>query len=277
MHPKDAKAIHASTAHPRHTAVKVVRWVYVFLIVGVIGGMLFFNGLDFLKDLRRSYNKHKQEGAVERMNLDMRIQHWVLMGSFVLLLFTGFAIKFPTAFWVTPFANLSHFWLVRFYLHRVAGVVFVLLCFYHLFFIFFKRRGRREFKALLPGLGDVKDALHMLFYYLGYKSQPARFGRYSFGEKAEYWALVWGAVVMSATGFVLWFYSQALSIWPKWVFDLCELIHYMEAILAGLAILVWHGYHVIFGPKAYPVNWTCLTGRMSEQDYQEEHPLDTAR
>ena len=60
-------------------------------------------------------------------------------------------------------------------------------------------------------------------------------------------------------------------------FDVSRTVHFYEAVLATLAIIVWHFYFVIFNPDVYPMNLAWLTGRMSEREMREEHPLELAR
>jgi cytochrome b subunit of formate dehydrogenase len=112
---------------------------------------------------------------------------------------------------------------------------------------------------------------------LGLRREPPAFDRFNYIEKAEYWALVWGTVVMTGTGLALWFENQSLRWLDKWVLDLATVIHYYEAWLAFLAIMIWHIYYVIANPEAYPMNWTWLTGRISEEHLRLEHPLEWER
>jgi cytochrome b subunit of formate dehydrogenase len=132
-------------------------------------------------------------------------------------------------------------------------------------------------KALIPKLKDLQDVIQMLRYYLGIAKEKPKFDRYNYIEKAEYWALIWGTVVMSVTGFILWFENISLRFLPKWITDVSTVIHLYEAILATLAILVWHFYFQFLDPHVYPMNTTCLTGKMKAEDYKEEHPLDYER
>jgi hypothetical protein len=91
----------------------------------------------------------------------------------------------------------------------------------------------------------------------------------------EYWALVWGTIVMASTGCMAWFKVGVGTVVPRWIVDDALTMHFYEAILATLAILVWHFYMVIYDPETYPMNWAWLDGRMSIEHYQHEHPLDT--
>ena len=92
----------------------------------------------------------------------------------------------------------------------------------------------------------------------------------------EYWAVVWGTIIMGATGLVLWFKIQVTHFLPGWAVDVATTIHYYEAVLACLAIVVWHFYHVIFDPDVYPLNRAVVDGGVSRQWLEEEHPLDPA-
>ncbi|MEW6367673.1 MAG: cytochrome b/b6 domain-containing protein [Acidobacteriota bacterium] len=95
----------------------------------------------------------------------------------------------------------------------------------------------------------------------------------------SYWALVWGSVVMAATGALLWFDNYFIQHLPKGALDVALVVHYWEAWLATLAILIWHLYAAVFDPRVYPMNPSWLTGRMPENIYGLEHAghLDQAR
>jgi cytochrome b subunit of formate dehydrogenase len=114
----------------------------------------------------------------------------------------------------------------------------------------------------------------MLLFNLGRRPRKPHLGRFSFMEKAEYWALVWGSVVMVITGFFLWFDNLAIHLFPKGFLDVMLVIHFYEAWLATLAILVWHMYGTVFKPGVFPGNPSWVTGKMPRDMYEEEHPAD---
>jgi formate dehydrogenase gamma subunit len=225
--------------------------------------MLFHNALDFMRKLRLHYERTKTPGGRLRMSLSMRIQHGVLALSFIALAYSGFALKYPQAWWAAPFSGHPEW---RSNCHRVAAVLFTLLSVYHVFFLAFSRRGRDELRAILPARADLVQPFQMLAFYLGWRKERPKFARYSYIEKAEYWALVWGSTIMIVTGgFLLW-EAWTLRHFPKWAFDVFETVHFYEAILACLAILVWHMYFVIFDPDEYPMKWTWMSGEDSPAD-----------
>jgi formate dehydrogenase gamma subunit len=248
----------------------VVRRIYLWLIVAVIGTMVVHNGLTFAKKVVARYRAAHL--TVLRMSLSQRVQHLLLGVSFTVLAVTGFALKFPDS-WVARMLGSNE--PFRRWSHRIAGVVMLLICAYHLVYLFATKEGRKLVKDFLPGIGDVKDAATNARYLTGLSRKKARFGRFGYAEKMEYWAVIWGTIIMGTTGLMVWFKLDVTRFLPRWAVDVALTIHYYEAILACLAIIVWHFYHVIFDPDVYPVNWACWNGRVSKEWYEEEHPLDT--
>jgi hypothetical protein len=115
----------------------------------------------------------------------------------------------------------------------------------------------------------------VLAYYFGMTAQRPAFLRFNYAEKAEYWALVWGMVVMASTGLMLWAKVSVGHLLPRWSLDVATAIHFYEAVLATLAIVVWHFYQIFLDPDTYPMNWAWWDGKMSREHYAEEHGLDT--
>jgi formate dehydrogenase gamma subunit len=250
---------------------------YLWLIFLTIGGMFIHNAIDYFARARLRLREHLFVGraTIERIHLNGRIQHGIMAGSFILLVITGFALKFPDAEWVQ--AVFLGNGAIRGIVHRVAAVIFIGLSFYHLFFILFTKLGRREFKAWMPRLQDVRDLPQMISYNLGLTEEHPRFDRFSYVEKAEYWALIWGTIVMAISGLALWAKTSVLQFIPKWGLDIFETIHYYEAWLATLAIIVWHLYMVLMRPGSYSSAWMWLTGKITREEMLEEHPLEWER
>ena len=179
-------------------------------------------------------------------------------------------LKFPDSFWAEPFVRWESEFAFRGLIHRIAAVVLMAAAVYHIIYLFAAKDGRRWVREMLPKLRDVRDAVQTVGHNLGYRPALPSYPRFNYAEKMEYWALVWGTVVMVATGIMLWAHNQMLEYFPKWVLDVATAIHYYEAILATLAIVIWHFYAVIFDPDVYPLKWTFLTGRAPEHELREE-------
>ena len=163
---------------------------------------------------------------------------------------------------------------VRGVTHRIAGVVLIGIGVYHLVYVARTRDGRRLLLDFLPAPKDATDAWGTMLYYLGLRSEKPEFQRFNYAEKAEYWALVWGLIVMAGTGVMLWAKISVGHLLARWWLDVATAIHLYEAILATLAIVVWHFYQVFFDPDVYPMNWAWWDGKMSFEHYREEHGLD---
>jgi len=148
---------------------------------------------------------------------------------------------------------------------------------YHLCYLFAAKRGRQLGMDMLPRWKDVKDAFVNLGYITGLSRNKPRFDRFGYIEKAEYWALIWGVIVMAGTGIIMWFDNYFIGLLTKLGWDISRTIHFYEACLATLAILVWHFYFVIFNPEVYPMSTAWLTGEISEEEMAEEHPLELER
>jgi len=156
--------------------------------------------------------------------------------------------------------------------HRVAAVLFMLTVIWHLVFLFATHRGRVFVRDIFPAGRDFAQFLRRILYNLGIRRKAPRFNRFSYVEKAEYWALIWGSAIMVVTGLLLWFDNWFIQFLPKGVLDVSLVIHYYEAWLATLAIVVWHLYSTVFSPHVYPMNPSWLNGMMPESMYRHEHP-----
>jgi cytochrome b subunit of formate dehydrogenase len=193
-----------------------------------------------------------------------------------ILVITGFALKFPEAFWASPIADVPMGMTFRGFLHRLSGIAILTLSGYHVLYLIFTERGRRIAWDMIPWLKDARDFWETLKnnLFINRPAKELKMGRFNFREKAEYLALIWGTIVMTATGFILWFKETWLMFFPMWTFDAARAIHLYEAILATLAIIVWHFYAVIFNPEVYPMNWAWITGYLTEHEMELEHGLE---
>lgn len=265
-------SVHVSDDRKRDFAVYWTTVFYLFLIFIVIGGMLVHNALDFGRKFRDIYAHRYLHHERMRFTSHERMQHHVLIVAFVLLAYSGFALKFSGAWWAAPLAWFDGDLDVRGWLHRISAVVFSVLAVWHGGYLVLTRRGRHQLNELRPRLRDLKDFISMLRYNLGRGGQKPEFGHYGYVEKAEYWALVWGSGIMIATGGLLWLANLSMRWLPKWVLDVAVTIHFYEAVLATLAILVWHFYFTIFDPEHYPLNLSIFTGKEAEK--KKVHPAE---
>jgi formate dehydrogenase gamma subunit len=246
-----------------------VRRFYLAMIVLVIGAMFVHNALLFHKKVAAHLRAAGR--PVLRMSLSHRWQHGVLALSFIVLAVTGFALKFPDSGLAAMLGSSEP---VRRWIHRIAGIVLLLVGLYHLIHILASKEGRRLVRDLFPVKKDLDDIRCAVRYLAGWSDEKPKIGRFGYAEKMEYWAVLWGTILMGATGLMIWFKLDVTRFLPRWAVDVALTIHYYEAVLACLAIVVWHFYHVIFDPDVYPLNTACWNGRVTEEWQKHEHPLD---
>ncbi len=261
---------------PGGTGGQIKYWVervYIWMIVLVIGGMVLHNGLDYFRKMQALYRQRRQwrQPAYERLNRSERIQHFLTLATFFILVVTGFALKFK---WSVPLISDQANVALRGWGHRIAALVMLATGVYHVFYVVFTARGRGHLWRMLPRWKDVEDVVGTIRYFLGIADHKPSFDRYTYVEKAEYLALVWGTVVMVVTGFLLWFQDEALRYLPMWGLDVATIVHFYEAVLATLAILVWHLYYVFVNPDFAPMSFTWIDGKLSRQLMEHEHALE---
>jgi cytochrome b subunit of formate dehydrogenase len=261
--------IHQQPGVARTPAAAIVKNIYVVLIAVVVGGMLLYCLIDFRRHIKLSNLKPQ----IQRMTKNAVWQHTMLIVTFTVLALSGFALRHGDAWWVDILFGWKGGFALRGTIHRVAAVLFLITTIWHVIYLTSKS-GRKFLRDMIPGLKDVTQAIQMIRFNLGMASVKPEFGRFSYVEKVEYWALGWGTIIMAVTGLMLWF-ENTLVAWISEAFlDVMLVIHYYEAWLAMLAVLVWHLYSSVFNPSVYPMNTAWLTGKMEKEKYHEEHAGD---
>jgi cytochrome b subunit of formate dehydrogenase len=272
-HPGISPALAATPIHGiggeglQTKAAEIVKKIYIVAIIIIIGLMV----LHWLIDLIRQIVLVMQKPQVRRMRIGELWQHTLLMLSFIVLVISGFALRFSDSWLTKIFFGWEGGFELRGTIHRVAAVVMIFVTVWHLIYLF-TRRGRTFFKDMMPKISDFREFVQRILFNLGRSKETPRFKRFSYIEKAEYWALIWGTVIMIITGILLWFDNFVVQFLPKGFLDVALVIHYYEAILASLAIFVWHMYSTVFSPQVYPMNPSWLTGKMPKDMYEHEHP-----
>jgi predicted CXXCH cytochrome family protein len=278
--------VHVTSNVQQQPLLYWISTLYLILILVVVGGMLLHNLLDFLRKSKRQLQIRRGEIAEApasrrtylRMTRGERLQHGILMLSFILLVVTGFMLRYPDAWWVVLVRKMSsRAFDLRSLAHRISAVLMVAASLYHIGYVAFSARGRRFLRDMWWRLRDLRDPISLLKYNAGLSQEKPKFDRFSYIEKAEYWALVWGTAIMAVTGTVMWFDTTFIDLLTKVGYDVSRTIHFYEAWLASLAILVWHLYFVIFNPDVYPMNMAWWNGTLTEREMEEEHPLELER
>lgn len=208
-----------------------------------------------------------QQKSYLRFNAAQRIEHAVLITSFTLLALTGLPQKYASAgiseAMIALFGGIQAIRVI----HRIAATVFLLEAVYHVVVVGYKLFVMRVAPTMLPGVKDATDAISTATYNLGITKKAPRLPRYNFAEKMEYWAMIWGLVLMGLTGLMLWNPIMTTGILPGQFIPAAKIAHGMEAVLAVLAIIIWHFYNVHI--KMF--NKSMFTGKMTEHQMEEEH------
>jgi cytochrome b subunit of formate dehydrogenase len=222
-----------------------------------------------------------QRGAgpfVWRFPLYHRITHGAVIVSFFLLVITGLPLRFSQAFWAAPLMSLLGGVKMAGILHRIGAVITFSYFGAHVGFVV--RRLWREPDplklfwgpdSLVPQPRDIVDFWHQTRWYFGRGPRPT-FGRWSYMEKFDYFAVFWGVAIIGSSGLMLWFPEFFSRFLPGWLFNVATIVHSDEALLAAGFIFTIHFFHVHFRPEKFPLDGVMFTGRATRSYMEEEHP-----
>ena len=214
----------------------------------------------------------EKTSSYQRFPLARRIEHLVMLLSFGMLATTGLPQKYPLAkvsIWIVDlFGGIDNMRVV----HHVFATVLMLGTAWHILVAGYKIFVLHERPSMLPSLQDVRDGWQALMHNIGLTKKFPQMGRFTFEEKLEYWAFVWGAIVMGLTGFLMWNpITSTKFLDGEWI-PAAKAAHGGEALLAVLAIIIWHMY----GVHLRKFNKSMWTGKLSEEEMLHEHPLELA-
>jgi cytochrome b subunit of formate dehydrogenase len=290
---------HSTVSPTEQLGLYIMKQVYKWVIFLLIAQFILFAGLDIYRHVRAGRLKPlggKQSGAVnllegtggaqavgqprgrariyERFNIHHRIQHFIMAFSFTALVVTGWPLRFPelraSQLASAIVGGVDSIGII----HRCFGVMLIVVSIYHIVYLVLQFvRGKRSV-AILPSIVDAKEALGDILYWFGLRPHRPRFSRYNWIEKVEYYAVVWGTAVMILSGAVIWVPTFATKALPAWVVSASVIFHGYEALLAGLAIFLWHFYWVHLHPEVYPMSTVWLSGKLTEEQMEHHHPRE---
>lgn len=217
-----------------------------------------------------------------RFNVTERIQHVIMFVTFLLLSFTGWALKYPEV--------ENSRWLVNLWggprmagiIHRAAGITMLLDFLWHVAYLgYMLATGKMKLRmktTIIPLPKDVVDMVKNMLYFIGLSKTKPQFGRFSYIHKFDYWAVFWGMGIIGLSGLFLAFPVQAAYIFPSWsvnwIWEVLFVMHSDEALLAIVFILFWHFYNEHLKYNKFPMSMTWITGKISTEDMKHEHPLE---
>jgi cytochrome b subunit of formate dehydrogenase len=208
-----------------------------------------------------------------RFSIPQRTEHFIFLLSFSILGFTGLIQKFAAS----QLSDTFILWLggiesVRL-IHHYSAIVMMIVSGYHVLALAYKVFVLRVRWTMLPLLEDLQHVIQDVLYFLGFRKHRAYYSRYNYAEKAEYLAVVWGTVIMGITGFMMWNPLSTTRIFPGDFVPAAKAAHGAEAILAVLAIILWHFYHV----HIKHFNKSMFTGKLNRSEMMHEHPAELAQ
>ncbi len=218
---------------------------------------------------------------VERFNIHYRIQHVLMLSSFLVLFFTGWALKFSevetSKSWIQFWGGTKSAGLV----HRTAGIVMLLDSIYHVCYLLYRFSKGKLRWDIIPVWKDVTDAYQNILYFLGLSKEKPQFRKFTYLQKFDYWAVFWGVFIIGSSGLALTFPTKAALIFPQWttnwIWELVYIMHSDEALLAIIFILFWHFYNEHLRPDVFPMSWVWITGKLPVEELEEKHPLEFKR
>jgi formate dehydrogenase subunit gamma len=218
---------------------------------------------------------------IERFDLSARIQHISLFTTFLLLAFTGWGLKYayvePSSAWINIWGGAR----IAGIIHRIAGIGLLLTFLYHQFYLLNLWRKKDLRLTVVPMPKDLIDLIQNFMYYLGLSKEKPKFGKFTYLQKFDYWAVYWGMVIIGSSGLFLAFPVLASYLFPTWslpwIWDTLFTMHSDEALLAIVFILFIHFYNEHLRSDVFPMNWMWLTGKISVEELKHKHPLEYER
>ena len=221
---------------------------------------------------------------VWRFNVLFRVVHALIVATFFVLVITGLPLRFSCAAWAGGLMRLLGGATRAGLAHRTAGAfVFGYFALYAAYVSWraWRRRGRvRDWftgpDSIVFRPQDLGDAVAMVKWFFGRGPQP-RFGRYSYMEKFDYFAELWGVGAIGFTGLMLWQPEFFGRFFPGVLFNVAIIVHSYEAMIATAFIFTIHFFNVHLRPDKWPLDAVMFTGRATLHYMEEEHPLVAER
>ncbi len=210
-----------------------------------------------------------------------RILHICMIVSFMSLALTGLTLKFSYTKWASVLSHLLGGFENAGYIHRTAAVVMFGVFVTHLVDLYkLKKREHGTWIALLLGPGsmtmnrrDLTEFVGTLKWFVGRGKRPA-YGRWTYWEKFDYFAVFWGIAVIGSTGLTLWFPVFFTRFLPGWLLNVTTIIHSDEALLATGFIFTVHFFNTHLRPEKFPMDITVFTGRMPLEELERDKPRE---
>jgi len=214
---------------------------------------------------------------VRRFTLAQRIEHFVLILSFNMLAFTGLPQKYFQTGWAERIIQLLGGIERTRFIHRTFALILIAEALWHIGAMLAARRAGREHGDMAVNFGDFRRVLGDIAFLLGLRREKPAFARYDYRQKLEYWAVVWGTVVMATSGLIMWFPETVARYLPGVIVPASRVAHGGEALLAILSVIIWHFYNAHFRPDIFPMDRAMWSGEIPLERLRHDHRAEYER
>ncbi|OQB81828.1 MAG: hypothetical protein BWX88_04189 [Planctomycetes bacterium ADurb.Bin126] len=257
-------------------------WIYFVIVMSFAFG---FFGLHSLLWLVRSVIERIKHGphprpapggfAVRRFTLVDRINHLFVIISFFGLTLTGLPLLYADQPWARGLAYALGGVRGAGLLHRFFALILIANLLVHAVGVArrFRKHGVRKLLfgpvTMLPRWKDVQDLRGMFGWFFRGGAKP-RFDRWTYWEKFDYMAEVFGSLIIGLSGLLLWFPQFFAQFLPGWVFNVASIVHGYEALLAIGFIFTIHFFNAHLRLEKFPVDDVIFTGQLPEDEFRHE-------
>jgi len=211
------------------------------------------------------------EETVQRFSVGWRLQHLILALGVTGLAASGLAIRY----YATPYGKFVLGMLGGIsacgLFHRIFALTLGIATIWHIFMILFTREGHEDFLALMPEKGDKTRWLKAIHSKLTGGEYEAEWGRYTFGQKVQYWMVATGVLLMIATGSILLFGHRSIAFLPKWLVDTVRVVHGGQGVELMAFLILWHLYSTHFAPGRFPMARSWINGKITLSELKLYH------
>jgi cytochrome b subunit of formate dehydrogenase len=230
---------------------------------------------------QREEKKVVKEIQVERFSRLNRVLHVLMIVSFISLALTGMTLKFSYTGWAVFMSQIFGGFEFAGFVHRFAAVIMLSAFIIHIIdLVRLKRKEKKSLKemlfnpdSMLFNKHDLKDFIGTLKWFVGLGERP-EYGRWTYWEKFDYFAVFWGIFVIGSTGLTLWFPEFFTQFFPGWVINVTTIIHSDEALLATGFIFTIHFFNTHLRPEKFPMDIVIFSGRVPLEEFKLDRPRE---
>lgn len=261
-------------------------WGMVLLLVGTF---VFF-GIHTLLWLPKSFARLKEKKELRtqdepnqfvRFNPRERLLHLTVIISFFGLAITGMMLKFANMTWAVWLAKIIGGPEAAGTIHRICAVITFGYFSAHVYTIIkYKKTHHLTWKelifhkySLVPSWTDLKEFAQTMLWFFDLGERP-KYGRWTYWEKFDYFAVFWGVTIIGSTGLILWFPEIFTKFLPGWLINVATIVHSDEALLAVGFIFTIHFFNTHLRPDAFPMDPVIFTGRTPLSELMHDRPRE---